>query len=57
MIYVVYHGWIDGEKVAEFKTMKQAVKFIESQKEPSEYCFEKRATGPRLMWPGTVASR
>lgn len=40
-MYIVYHGWIDGEPVAEFKTMKQAVKYIESQKRPDEYCFEK----------------
>lgn len=40
-MYIVYHGWIDGMVVAEFKTMKQAVKFIEEQDYPEEYCFEK----------------
>lgn len=40
-MYIVYHGWIDGMVVAEFKTMKQAVKYIESQERPDEYCFEK----------------
>ena len=40
-MYIVYHGWIDGIVVAEFKTMKQAVKFIEEQDVPEEYCFEK----------------
>lgn len=39
-MYIVYHGWIDGEPVAEFKTVKRAVKYIESQKRPEEYCFE-----------------
>lgn len=40
-MHIVYHGWIDGVKVAEFKTMKQAVNYILSQTEPTEYCFEK----------------
>lgn len=40
-MYIVYHGWIDGMVVAKFKTMKQAVKFIEEQDNPEEYCFEK----------------
>lgn len=40
-MYIVYHGWIDGERVAEFKTIKQAVKYIESQENAEEYCFEK----------------
>ena len=41
-MYIVYHGWIDGEPVAEFKTVKKAVKYIESQEYPEEYCFEKK---------------
>ena len=39
-MYIVYHGWIDGEPVAEFRTVKKAVKYIESQEYPEEYCFE-----------------
>lgn len=39
-MYIVYHGWINGEPVAEFRTVKGAVKYIESQKRPEEYCFE-----------------
>ena len=39
-VYIVYHGWYFSEKVAEFKTLKKAIAFIESQEWPDEYCFE-----------------
>lgn len=39
-VYIVYHGWAFSEKVAEFRTLKKAVAFIEAQEWPDEYCFE-----------------
>jgi hypothetical protein len=39
--YVVYHGWAFSEKKAEFKTLKKALDFIESQEWPDEWCYEK----------------
>lgn len=40
-IYIVYHGWAFPEKIEEFKTLKKAISFIESQEYPDEYCYEK----------------
>lgn len=42
MTFVVYHGWAFPEKVAEFKTLKKAIAFIEGQKWPDEWCYEKK---------------
>jgi hypothetical protein len=39
--YVVYHGWAFPYKVAEFKTLKKAIAFIESQKCSDDWCYEK----------------
>lgn len=39
-VYVVYHGWVFSERVAEFKSLKKAIAFIESQEYPDEWCFE-----------------
>lgn len=39
-VYVVYHGWAFGEKVAEFKSLKKAIAFIENQECPNDWCFE-----------------
>lgn len=39
-IYIVYHGWVSGEKVTEFDSKKKALAFIEKQKDPDEWCFD-----------------
>ena len=39
--YRVFHGWAFSEYVVTFKTMKSAVKFIETQEFPDDWCFEK----------------
>ena len=39
--YRVYHGWAFSEYVVLFMTMKNAIKFIEAQEYPDEWCFEK----------------
>ena len=42
-IYVIYHGWAFPEKITEFKTLKKAIAFIESQEDADCWCFEKVA--------------
>lgn len=39
-IYIVYHGWVSGEKVAEFDSKKKALAFIEKQEDPDEWCYD-----------------
>lgn len=39
-IYIVYHGWAFGEKVAEFDSKKKALAFIEKQEDPDEWCYD-----------------
>ena len=39
--YRVYHGWAFSEYVVLFKTKKNAIKFIEAQEFPDDWCFEK----------------
>ena len=39
--YRVFHGWAFPEYVVTFKTMTSAVKYIEAQENPDEWCFEK----------------
>jgi len=39
-IYIVYHGWMSREKVAEFDSKKKAIAFIEKQADPDEWCYD-----------------
>ena len=43
-VYIVYHGWAFSEKVAEFRSKREAIAFIEKQECPDEWCYgvEKR---------------
>ena len=40
-VYIIYHGWAFPEKVTEFKTLKEAIAFIESQEDADCWCYEK----------------
>ena len=44
-IYIVYHGWINGEEVGRFTTKKKAIDFIKSQEWPEDYCYEVEKEG------------
>lgn len=39
-VYIIYHGWAFGEKVAEFDSKKQALAFIEKQEDSDEWCYD-----------------
>ena len=41
--YVVFHGWLSDEPVAEFKSKKKAIQFIESQTDSDCWLFDKVA--------------
>lgn len=40
-VYKVYHGWAFPEYVTEFKSVKKAIAFIESQEDSDCWCFDK----------------
>lgn len=56
--YRVYYGWAFSEYVVSFKTVKSAVKYIEAQKNPDEWCFEKskRRTDMRKLTVEEIAN-
>ena len=42
MSYYVYHGCAFLKFEQEFKTLKKTIAFIEGQKWPDEWCYEKK---------------